>query len=167
MLPSPATESPAMVPTASGRNRPSSTPSAASATNRPLSVIEERKSGPRPGEGCDSFTTMAMMTGTTARTPRPARLRRRPKISRSSEARNRSAHPRTGRPSGCAGARPDREAGRPGDGAAGATSAADIEALPRERDEQVLQAGSLHGETHHRHAVVDQGRDDLLGRERA
>ena len=53
--------------------------------------------------------------------------------------RNRSAQPRTGRPSCCR--RRRAEVGAPGAGTAGATSAADIEALPGQRDEQVLQAG--------------------------
>ena len=45
---SPAIASPAIAATASGRNSGSSTVSAASATNRPLSVIEAKKSGPPP-----------------------------------------------------------------------------------------------------------------------
>jgi len=62
---------------------------AANATNSPLEVIEAKKSGPRPGWGVDTLTAIAMRTGTEARTPIPAWLRRRPKISPSSERRKR------------------------------------------------------------------------------
>ena len=90
-LASPATASPAIVATARGRNSGSSAASAAKATNRPLPVMALRKSGPPPpGPGEDTRMATAMMIGTTASTPRPARLRRRPKMMASSEARNRS-----------------------------------------------------------------------------
>ncbi len=44
--------------------------SAASATNRPLSVIERKKSGPPSCPGCDSvtLTAIAISTGTAAST---------------------------------------------------------------------------------------------------
>ena len=53
-----------------------------------------KKSGPS-GRGCASeiLTAMAIRTGTAARTSSPAWLRRRPKISRSSERRNRVRQP--------------------------------------------------------------------------
>ena len=67
--------------------------SAASATKMPLLVIggeEVRPARRRPrGPATAIFTATAMMIGTAASTARPAWLRRRPKISRSSERRNR------------------------------------------------------------------------------
>ena len=89
MLASPAIESPEIAATASGRKSPSSMVREASATNSPLSVIELKKSGPsspRPGE--ETLTATEIRTGTVASTSIPPRLRRRPKINRSSERRN-------------------------------------------------------------------------------
>src|SRR6476661_797672 len=146
--------SPDNIDIASGRNIPISTPSAASGTKRPLEVIDERKSGPCPGCGVDDFTAMAMTTGTAARTSRPAWLRRRPAMMRSSERSNRVDSRRPfGR--GCAmfGAAP----------VATCASAADIEALPRERDEQVLEARRARGERAHPDSCADQRGDDGLG----
>ena len=55
-LASPATESPEMAATASGRNSASSRVSEASATNSPFSVIELKKSGPPPSRpGAESL----------------------------------------------------------------------------------------------------------------
>src|SRR5689334_723492 len=146
MLASPATESPEMAATASGRNRPSSMLSAARATNSPFSVIEPKKSGPplsRPGE--ESLTATAIRTGTAASTPSPAMLRRRRKISRSSERRNRVDMLRV------RGTAP--------------TSTADIESLPGEPDEDVLERGGVDPEPDDRHALVHAGRHDLLRRD--
>src|SRR6476469_6460135 len=121
----------------------------ASATNSPLPVIAERKSGPRPSSpGVETLTAMASRIGTDASTAMPARLRRRPKMSRSSEPRNRNDARRCGRTT----AAPPM-----------ADSTTDIEALPRERDEQVLEAGCLDGEAAHRHTGAHQLGDDVLG----
>src|SRR4029450_412084 len=89
---------------------------------------------------------MLRTIGTTASTASPARLRRRPKMIPSSERRKRPGS--------------DRLLG----GAAGvaSSSAADIEALAGQGDEDVLQAGLLDGEAQHRYAVVDQVGNDLL-----
>src|SRR6476619_1149280 len=120
--------------------------SAARATKRPLSVIDRKKSGAsRPGREAWLLTAIEMNTGTAARTTRPARLRRRRNISRSSDSRNRGD---TGR---------GRASGRT------VASAADIEALPGERDEDVLQGRGVHREAGHREASVHAGRHDLLG----
>src|SRR5450631_3227166 len=135
-------ESPEMAATASGRKRASSMLSAANATNSPLEVIDAKKSGPRPGLGDDSLTVIAIITGTTARMPIPAWLRRRPKMSLSSERRNRVEMCRTGRAAGSAGSTVvglvlcpwSKPPGR---------SATDIETLPRERDEEILEAGTF------------------------
>src|SRR6476661_2616230 len=146
MLASPAIESPEMAATASGRNSPSSSVSDARDTNRPFSVIELKKSGPpesRPGE--ESRTTTAIRTGTPASTPNPARLRRRRKISRSSERRNLVDMLRV------RGAAP--------------TSTADIEPLSGQGDEDVLERGTVHPEPDDRHPLVHAGRDDLLRRD--
>jgi hypothetical protein len=79
---SPATESAEIAATATGRNNGSSRVSAVSATNRPLLVIEVRKSGPSPRPppawGGEIFTAVATMIGTAASMARPAQLRRRP-----------------------------------------------------------------------------------------
>ena len=69
---------------------------------------------------------MAMMIGTTASTPSPARLRRRPKMISQLGAQEPARQP-----AGSA---------APGGRRTSSTSAADIEALPGERDEHVLQA---------------------------
>ena len=88
---------------ARGRKSPSSTPSAASGTNSPFEVIEDRKSGPRPSRGDEIRTATAMRTGTAARTSSPIWLRRRPAISRSSDRSRRVDSRREGAPAGGAG----------------------------------------------------------------
>src|SRR5674476_611236 len=164
ILASPATESPEMAATASGRNRPSSMPSAASATNSPLEVIESKKSGPRPCLGFESLTVIAIMSGTSARIPIPAWVRRRPKTSRSSERRKRVETCRRGRAARDVGntvARPlSGPLSRPG-----GRSAADIEALPRQRNEQILQARTFDRKPGDRHIVLHQCHHDLLSRQ--
>src|SRR5450759_561287 len=157
MFASPATESPEIVPTASGRKSPISRVSAANATKSPLDVIEAKKSGPRPGRGVDTLTAIAMMTGTAARMPIPAWLRRRPKISPSSERRKRVEMRRGARsPGALVASSPERRVLSP------VTSAADIEALPGEGHEQVFQAGPFDRKTCHGHTVVHEGYDHLL-----
>src|SRR3954452_23307570 len=141
---SPATASPDMAATANGRKSPSSIVSAARATKRPFSVMEGKKSGPSPRCGADVLTATEIITGTAARTTRPARLRRLRKINRSSERRNRVEI-------------------RRGDGTR--TSAADIEALPGQREEDLFQGGRPDAEAKNRDALVHARRDDLLGRD--
>src|SRR3954454_5283741 len=142
MLASPATESPEIAATARGRNSPSSMVSAARATNSPFSVIELKKSGPPrslPAE--DTLTAMAISIGTPARTSSPAWLRRRLKINRSSDRRNRDDGRR-------------RVIGT-------VASATDIEALPRQRDEHVLERGHADPEPGDRHSPVHARGDHL------
>src|SRR5262245_26691361 len=106
--------------TAIGRNSAISTDRAASAAKRPLLVIDEKKSGPpRPSLEPSTLTEMQMITGRAASTAMPAQFRRRPKIMVSSERSRRAS--------------------------AIAPLTADIEALPGERDEQVLQTRRLYG----------------------
>src|SRR6478735_9176671 len=136
MLASPAIESPEIAATASGRNSAISSVSDASATKRPFSVIELKKSGPplsRPGE--ESLTATEMSTGTAASTRSPARLRRLTKISPSSERRNRVDTRRGRQPL--------------------TSSLADVDALPRQRDEHVLEGRCVHPEPGDRHPLVD------------
>ncbi|OPZ54285.1 MAG: hypothetical protein BWY91_01674 [bacterium ADurb.BinA028] len=64
--------SPHNIATASGRNIAISAVNAVSATNSPLEVMLDRKSGPRPGRGAEAFTANATTTGTAANTARPA-----------------------------------------------------------------------------------------------
>src|SRR5450631_269799 len=162
---SPAMESPEMAATASGRNSASSRLRAASATNSPFDVMEAKKSGPAPGLGFESLTVIAIISGTTARMPIPAWLRRRPKISPSSERRKRVETCRSGRATVDVGVVLSRLSlsplPRPVFGP-WVRSAADIEALPRERHEQVLEAGTFNHEPRHRHLVPNQCHDDLL-----
>src|SRR3954471_6608184 len=128
MLASPAMLSPATTATASGRNSPISMVSAASATNRPFSVIERKKSGASaPGLDSELLTDTEISTGTAASTRSPAWLRRRPGINRSSERRKRGETAATGRRTTY------------GVVAGVGASATDIEALPGQRDEHVLE----------------------------
>src|SRR4051795_11749353 len=150
MFASPATESPAMVATASGRNSGSSRVRAAKATNRPLPTMEETKSGPPPPPPPD-LTAMPRMIGTTARTAIPARLRRRRKIRSSSEPRNRQGSARADR------VEPDSERSRRvGPSSVSRVSATDLEPLSGEGDEDVLQARGNDLEAEDRHADCHQ-----------
>src|SRR6266536_5471022 len=143
MFASPAMVSEAIAATPSGRNSGSSMVSAASATNSPLLVIDAKKFGPSPPfppvVGGQIFTETPMITGTAASTARPAQLRRRPKISHSSERRNRVLIRRGGATA-----------------AGAASSATDIEALPGQSDERLLQVRREHPEPPYRHVVVHQ-----------
>src|SRR5262249_35092446 len=135
-----------MAATASGRNSGSSTVSAANATNNPLAVIESKKLGPPPASRPEvSFTTTAISPGTEASTAIPNQLRRRPKISMSSERKNRTP-----------GIHARRRAATGATGAVG-LSTADIEALPGQRDEHILQVRPHAAEAADRHARVHQG----------
>src|SRR5947207_14413780 len=88
-----------------------------------------------------------MNTGTAASTASPAWLRRRPYISRSSDRKNLGENAATGRRTTVAPC---------------GTSATDIEPLPGQRDEDVLQRRPADPEAGHGDAGVDAGRDDLL-----
>src|SRR4029077_6707451 len=113
--------------------------SAARATKRPFPVMDRKKSG-ASWPGCESvlLTEIEIRTGTAARTSRPAWLRRRPAISRSSESRNRG----------------DQATRGVGTAVGAEASATDIESLPGERHEQVLQGRSGDPEAHHRDTGV-------------
>ena len=92
---SPATASPAMTATASGRKTGKQIVSAANARNNPLPVIWPMNAGPpSPGRGADSFTAVPMSAGIAARTTSIAMLRRRRKTSRTSLMYCRRSTPR-------------------------------------------------------------------------
>src|SRR5687767_5852482 len=105
-------------------------------------------SGPpaSPASPLDARTARARTTGTTASAARPARLRRRPKISSSSDRRKRAFGRRA------AGFRIGGEA----------VLTADIEPLPGQRHERLLQVGRDDAEAAHPDAVVYEPGHDLL-----
>src|SRR6478735_3150383 len=138
---------------ARGRKSPSSTPRAASGTNSPFEVMEDRKSGPRPSRGDEIRTATAMRTGTAARTSSPIWLRRRPAMRRSSDRRSRVDSRRLGG----APARPVVAAASVRTG-----SVADIEALPGEGQEEVLETRAGHRELLDADAALDERCDDPL-----
>src|SRR5207247_11465032 len=112
--------------TAAGRDSGSSRVSAVSAANTPFCVIWLMKSGPPPPpDGGLTLTATTSRTGTAASTARPTQLRRRPKISHSSDRRNRVDH-------------------------RGRASTADIEALPGQLHEHPLQVRRAYPEPAHR-----------------
>src|SRR6478736_4182300 len=143
MLASPATESPEMTPTASGRNNGNSTMSAASPTNSPLLVIWPKiPPSPSPVSPLNLIDSPRMM-GTAARTASPAMFRRRPKINFNSERRNRLDSRLT---------------------LAGWTrtdSTADTEALPRQGHEHVFQVDRHRSERPHPDVGPDQRRQQI------
>src|SRR5580658_3756659 len=108
-------------------------------TPLPASWLKNATPGPLPPCGCGAATRSAipMTTGNTTVTASSSWLRRRPKTSLSSAPNSRSQARAGLRAAGAAGAGPGPG---PGAGSAGA-SAVDIETLPGEPDEQVLQAG--------------------------
>src|SRR5580658_5447466 len=142
-------------------------------TPLPASWLKNATPGPLPPPcGCGAATRRAipMSTGNTAVTASSSRFRLRAKTSRSSAANSRSqARAAEGGTdaAGAAGAGPGSAgpgsagpgSGGPGSGgpAGAAASAVDIEALPGEPDEQVLQAGRGHREA----ADPDPGVDEL------
>src|SRR4051812_25574355 len=139
---------------ASGRKIPISTLSAARGTKSPFEVMESRKSGPPCPDPLESFTEMASTIGTAARTSSPIWLRRRPPISRISDRSSRVDTRRLW------GRSPEAST------AGSARSATDIEALPRQADERVLEAGRRHGDPATRPVRVPQRRHDPLGHPR-
>src|SRR4029078_3912902 len=126
----------------------------------PFSVIERKKSGASsPGRDSELLTATEMSTGTAARTTSPAWLRRRPRISRTSERRKRGETAATGR-------RTTYGVGA-GVGAGAGRSATDIENLPGRRDKHVLERRPADPEAGHPDAGVHAGGDHLLRRDLA
>src|SRR3954462_6739431 len=165
---SPATASPEATETASGRNSGSVTTSAVKATNSPFPVIWPMNAGPSPspspprrGPPLPALRRIAtaISTGTQAGATSGAGLRRRPKTSRSSERSSRVERPRGARATGRA--VPPRAA--PGASTCEA-SLVDIEALPRQRDEHVLEVGPLDRDLTHAHTREHQLPGDQLRR---
>src|SRR3954453_12385901 len=137
--------SPETTPTTSGRNSGRHTVSAVKTRKSPLPVIWPRNGGPSPPRGVDAFTAMPIISGTIASTASSAWLRRRPRMSLTSEAYSRPKAPRyLGRSSPIA------------------LSAEDIEALPGQRHEQVLEVGPRHRESPQSCAGRDDGGGDGL-----
>src|SRR5215212_210207 len=153
---SPATASPAATETASGRKSGNVTTRAVNATKRPLPAIWLMNGGPSPSPSprpppLPSLRRIAtaMSTGTHASATSRAWLRRRPNTSRSSERSNRVDSRRGAQATG-------RAAGR-------VISLVDIEALPRQRHEHVLEIGALDGELAHADAREHELAGDELG----
>src|SRR3954454_16386508 len=142
---------------ASGRKSAISTPSAASGTKSPFEVIEERKSGPRPARGAEMRTATAMRTGTAASTSRPIWLRRRPPMRPSSD-HSRRAESRLDSPTRAG----DDVGGAAGAGGVVTGSATDIETLPGQGHEEVLEARPADGELLDADPALHEGGDDLL-----
>src|SRR6478609_1390157 len=103
--------------------------SAATTRNSPLPVTWARNAGPCPDSALSRVTssTVPMTTGTSASPASSTRLRRRPSTRRSSD--------RSRRANATGGGAATRESS-----AASSTSARDIEALPGQLDEHLLQA---------------------------
>src|SRR5215217_505567 len=133
-----------MALTANGKNNGSSRASAAKATNSPLPVIPLMISTPSSPLGEERRTETAKITGTTASTPSPAILRRRPKMILSSDRRNRVDTRARG---GLATTR---------------SSAADIESLSGQGHEHIFKARPQHCESEDRHTSIDQVGHDLF-----
>src|SRR3954452_24962874 len=131
--------SPATTPTVSGRNNGTDTVRAVNATNSPFSLIAWRNGGPLDAFGW-SRTATPMRTGTRARAASTAQVRRR----------------RNSRPI----SEPSSANGRT---VGGAVSTCDIEPLPGECDEALLERLALHGETAHPDPGVHQSRRHGLG----
>src|SRR4051794_15558712 len=146
---SPAMASPAATETASGRNSGSVTTSAVNATNSPFPAIEPMNAGPSPPRGPPSPPASRMATairiGTHASAASRAMFRRRPNTSRSSDRSSRNVGRGTGR-AGAATGRIPRST----------ISLVDIEALPRQRHEDVLQVRPLDDELPDPHPSRDE-----------
>src|SRR6266516_1257679 len=137
---SPATESPETTATASGSTSAIMRVMAMNARNTPLPASwlmkDDPASPPPPPRGAASRSAIPSRTGRAARTASRARLRSRRKTRRSSE-RSRRSQPGTA--PGVLASWPPGPV-RPAGGTAVA-SAVDIEPLPGQPDEQVLQVG--------------------------
>src|SRR5262249_42470358 len=154
-LASPAIESAAIADTAIGRNSGSSTVSATSAAKTPFWVTWLRKGGPCAPDGGDTLTAMTIRTGTAASTAMPTQLRRRPKMSSSSDRKNLVENR-------CGVRTSASWAGTWAGPARRRSSAADIEALPGELHEHLLQVSGEHPEPAYRYVGVDERGDHLL-----
>src|SRR6266516_2382858 len=137
---SPATESPETTATASGSTSALMRVMAMNARNTPLPASwlmkDDPASPPPPPRGAASRSAIPSRTGRAARTASRARLRSRRKTRRSSE-RSRRSQPGTA--PGVLASWPPGSA--PPAGGAAVASAVDIEPLPGQPDEQVLQVG--------------------------
>src|SRR6266498_1333392 len=133
-LASPATASPAITDTATGRNTGSTSASAAAGNSAPLLSTSPRKAGPSPGRGPMpvTFRNTATRVGRPASSPMLTQVRGRRTSLRSSTTSTGSL-PRVRGP-GVRG---------PGGGA-------------REREEHVLQRGALDHQLADAHATLDQ-----------
>ncbi|MDQ0863209.1 hypothetical protein QF036_000790 [Arthrobacter globiformis] len=148
---SPAMVSPATTPMVSGRNSGTETSIAVTATNSPFWLIRSRKAGPLPGGTAEETrTTTAITTGIAASARSIACVLRRRNSCFSSEA---SSEPLDGRrlvPATwlfCTISRCTVGS------CTGGPSLCDIEALPRQSHEAVLQAATLHREPADTHPV--------------
>src|SRR5680860_493881 len=143
--------SPATTPTVSGRNSGMETTNAVRPTNSPFWVTRSRNGGPRPGSGVsdESRTATAMSTGTAARESNIAQVRRRRNKTASSEANS---------------AQPTTTLARGRFAAVTCFSLDNVEPLPRQRDETVLEARPVHGEGPHPHIAGNQRGNDHFGR---
>src|SRR5215468_3180135 len=142
---SPATESPETTATASGSTSAIMRVIAMNARNTPFPASwlmkDDPASPPRPPRGVASRSAIPSRTGRAARTASSARLRSRRKTRRSSERSRRSQLGTAPRDPASWPAGPARPAG-----GTAVTSAVDIEPLPGQPDEQVLQVGPRGGQ---------------------
>src|SRR5262249_16757168 len=133
--------------------------------NTPLPATWNRKAAPSPfplllsPRGTDTRSAIPTSTGRPTSTASRSRLRHRRKIRASSERSIRSHGRTTPRRavSPAAGAAPPSGMSAVPPPGAGAASAVDIEALPGEFHEQVLQAGPRRVQAGHGHAGQHQG----------
>ena len=146
-LASPAMVSPATTPTVRGRKSGIETVSAVNETNSPFCVMSPMKAGPRPESPAEvTRTATAIRMGTSARAPSMAIVRRRRNSVASSDPRSANGRaPRVGV------ARADAFA-----------SPRDIEALPGQGDEALLEGLACDRDPAHAHAGCHQGGGDGL-----
>src|SRR5215469_8844 len=162
MFASPASDSPETTATTNGSTSVSMMVSDRNARNTPLPATWARKAPPSPApppsppRGTATRSAVPSRIGMATTTASRARLRQRRKTSESSE-RNSRNHGRT-EPRRTP---PTATAPPPG---AGATSTVDIEALPGELHEQVLQTGPGRVEPGHGNPGQDQLAADRLRR---
>src|SRR5215472_12204909 len=166
MFASPASDSPDTTATTSGSTSVSMMVRDRNARNTPLPATWARKAPPSPAPpppppcGTASRSAVPSRIGIATTTASRARLRHRRKTSASSDRSSRShgrTEPRRTRPAS--------SAPPPGAGAeTGAASAVDIETLPGELHEQILQAGPRRIESGHGYPGEDQLTADRLRR---
>src|SRR5690349_20725097 len=114
----------------------------ATTRNSPLLVTRPTKPGPCPSRAvsCERNSTVPSSSGTSARPSSSTWLRRRPSTRRSSERTSRSSEPRRG----------------------ATVSTSDIEALPGQLDEDLLQVRPSHLEAQQVDARVHERGGHLL-----